>query len=448
MTSRTVEHPSDLAGGSGGRRRDVASRSEGLDAFARPDLGQALLALATSVVPFVGLWGLMYLALPVSYLLVLALAVPASGFLLRTYILFHDCAHGSLFQGRRTNAWLGGVLALLVFTPFARWRRDHLGHHATAADLSRRGTGDVPTLTADEYQSRSWRGRLGYRLVRNPVVMFGLGPVYSMLLAPRWASRSAGRRIQRSVWGSNLALVLMIGGLCWLVGWRDFLLVQVPFVPLAGGTGVWLFYVQHQFDGTYWQRPGEWTYADAALRGSSYLGLPKVLQFFTGNIGFHHVHHLNPRIPNHNLPRAHEEIAIFHDVPRLSLRDGLRAVRLKVWDEDAGRLVTWAELRGPQREPVRAFLRRHPVVTRAATVALVGAVALFVLGLLMTATADDMDLRVNLGLLFAAGGALVGCIGGALGPALRLIPARASWAGVGRSPVVQDDGRADPRASR
>jgi omega-6 fatty acid desaturase (delta-12 desaturase) len=287
----------------------------------------------------------MYFALQVSYLLVLVLAVPTAGFLLRTYILFHDCAHGSFLPGRRANAWVGSVLALIVFTPFARWRHEHIGHHATAGDLDRRGIGDVPTLTVAEYNARSRWGRLGYRLFRNPTVMFGLGPIYGMLLAPRWVGRSARPRIQRSVWRTDLALVLALGGLCWLLGWRDFLLVELPLIPLAGGAGIWLFYVQHQFDDTYWQRSGEWSYDDAALRGSSYLRLPKVLQFFTGNIGLHHVHHLNPRIPNYNLQRAHDETPIFDSVPKVSLWDGLRAVRLKLWDEDQARLVTWAERR-------------------------------------------------------------------------------------------------------
>jgi omega-6 fatty acid desaturase (delta-12 desaturase) len=287
----------------------------------------------------------MYLALQVSYLLALVLAVPTAGFLLRTYILFHDCTHSSFLPGRRANAYLGAVLALIVFTPFARWRHEHAVHHATGSDLDRRGVGDVPTLTVAEYNAKSWGGRLGYRLFRNPMIMFGLGPIFAMLLEPRWISRSARPRIKRSVWATNLALVVVVGGLCWLIGWRDFVLVEAPLVPLAGGVGIWLFYVQHQFEDTYWRRSQDWSYTDAALRGSSYLRLPKVLQFFTGNIGLHHVHHLNPKIPNYNLQRAHDENPIFHDVPTVSFWDGLRATRLKLWDEDAVRLVTWAQSR-------------------------------------------------------------------------------------------------------
>ena len=291
----------------------------------------------------------MYEALRISYVLVLVLAVPAAGFLVRTYILFHDCAHGSLLKGRRANAWLGAVLAVMVFTPFARWRHDHVVHHATAGDLGRRGVGDVPTLTVDEYKERSQLARLGYRLFRNPVVMFGLGPIYAMLLTPRWASRSAAARIQRSTWRTNASLVVIVGALCWLLGWREFLAVQAPIVVLAGATGVWLNYVQHQFKATYWERAEHWSFTDAALRGSSYLRLPRVLQFFTGNIGLHHIHHLNPKIPNYNLQRAQNDSPVFESVPELSLGDGLRAVRLKLWDEDAARLVTWRDLKRSER---------------------------------------------------------------------------------------------------
>ena len=326
------------------RGESVSERAK-VGHYAHPDLGRSLFALATSVVPFVGLWVAMYFALQVSYLLVLGLAILATGFLVRTYIMFHDCAHGSLLPGRRANAWVGSVLGLMVFTPFARWRYEHVVHHATAGDLDRRFIGDVPTYTVAEYRAWSWPARLGYRLYRNPAVMFGLGPIYAILLEPRWAVPSAAPRIRRSVWATNLALVVVVGGLCWLIGWQNFLLVEAPLVVFAGAAGIWLFYVQHQFDDTYWQRSGEWSYEDAALRGSSYLRLPKVLQFFTGSIGLHHVHHLNAKIPNYKLQRAHDRETIFHSVPSLSLLDGLRATRLKLWDEDCARLVTWRQVR-------------------------------------------------------------------------------------------------------
>jgi omega-6 fatty acid desaturase (delta-12 desaturase) len=314
-----------------------------LRTYATPSLARALTDIFTSVVPYLALSVFMYFAIRVSALLTLALAVPAAAFLLRTYIVFHDCAHGSFLRSRKANNWLGTVFGVIVLTPFVRWRHDHAVHHASAGDLDHRGVGDVPTLTVEEYRARSWKGRLGYRLFRSPPVMFGLGPVFAMIIGPRIFSRQARPRMQRSVVVTDLALAAIAVPLCLLIGPLDFLLVWAPAALLAGSVGIWLFYVQHQFEDTYWQRADSWDYADAALRGSSYLKLPQPLQFITGNIGLHHVHHLSARIPNYNLQRAHNEIPMLQAVPTLSLWDGLRAVRLKLWDEERGRLVTFAQ---------------------------------------------------------------------------------------------------------
>jgi omega-6 fatty acid desaturase (delta-12 desaturase) len=314
-----------------------------LAAYARPSIRRGAFEIATSVLSYLALSVLMYLALDVSYLLTLALALPAAGFLVRTFVVFHDCAHGSFLPSKRANSSVGRLMGLFVLSPFQRWRHDHAIHHATSGDLERRGVGDIITLTVTEYWARSRRGRLAYRVIRNPVVMFGLGPVIAMIIGPRIATRSQRPRLRHSVFGTDIALVVVIGGLCWLIGWQSFLLIWAPSAILAGSVGIWLFYVQHQFEDAYWQSPADWSFSDAALRGSSYLKLPKVLQFFSGNIGLHHVHHLSARIPNYNLQRAHDENAIFHGVPTLSLRDGLRAVRLKLWDEERQRMVTFAE---------------------------------------------------------------------------------------------------------
>ncbi len=328
-----------------GAQREGAFWNEALAPYARPSLSRSSRCLLSSVAPYLGLLVAMYFALQVSVLATLAIGVLAAGYLLRTYIVFHDCAHGSFLPSKRANIWLGSVLGVMVYAPFHNWRHNHAVHHATAADLDRRGQGDVPTLTVTEYNQRDWRGRLGYRLFRNPVVMFGLGPLFAMILGPRIVPRTARPRIRRNVHVTNLALAVLIAAACVLLGWRDFLLIQGPAALIAGAAGIWLFYVQHQFEDTFWERGTEWSYADAALRGSSYLKLPKVLQFFTGNIGLHHVHHLNARIPNYNLQAAHDANPMFHSVPTLSLWDGLRAVRLKLWDEDARRLVTFAAAR-------------------------------------------------------------------------------------------------------
>jgi acyl-lipid omega-6 desaturase (Delta-12 desaturase) len=320
-------------------------RREDLAQYARPKFARSLLELATSVLPYLALSYAMYLALDVSYLLVLAISIPAAGFLVRTFILFHDCSHGSMFASKRANAWIGTVLGLFVYSPFVRWRHDHAIHHATSGDLERRGGGDVRTLTIVEYNALAPRSQLAYRLFRHPAIMFGIGPIVALLVGPRIVSRDARPRMRRSVIGTNIALALLVAALCWAIGPLNFLLIQAPTVMLAGAAGIWLFYVQHQFEEAYWESSEEWTYSDAALRGSSYLKLPAVLQFFSGNIGLHHVHHLNARIPNYNLQRAHDENAVFHDVPILSLRDGMRSTRLKLWDEDNGRMVGFAAAR-------------------------------------------------------------------------------------------------------
>ena len=330
-----------------GRARESGSSRpywrDAVAAYERPDLRRSASDLATSVVPYLALLVAMYLALEVSYLLTLALSVPAAGFLLRSYIVFHDCAHGSFLPSKRANRWVGRFTALLVYSPFEAWRHDHAVHHATAGDLDRRGVGDLPTLTVAEYEAMTPLRRLGYRLFRNPLVMFGIGPAFALVAKPRFVSRSARPRIRRSVMLTNLAIVVLVVLACWLIGWREYLIVQWPAALMAAAAGVWLFYVQHQFEDAYWEGTDDWSYADAALRGSSYLKLPRVLRFFTGNIGLHHVHHLSARIPNYNLQRAHDENPIFHDVPILTLWQGLRAVRLKLWDEERRRLVTFAE---------------------------------------------------------------------------------------------------------
>jgi omega-6 fatty acid desaturase (delta-12 desaturase) len=319
--------------------------SETLAPYARSNSRLSALDLATSVVPYLALWVAMYFSLSVSYWLTLALAIPAAGFAVRSFIVFHDCTHGSFMGSKRANAWVGTTVGLIVFQCFRSWKLEHAIHHATAGDLDRRGVGDVDTITVAEYESKPWRGRLAYRLFRSPLIMFGVGPFAAMLIVPRIPEKTARPRIKHAVWATNAALVVLVGALCWLIGWQAFLEIQIPILMISGATGIWLFYVQHQFEDVYWESAEDWSYADAALRGSSYLKLPKVLQFFTGNIGLHHVHHLSARIPNYNLQRAHDENPIFHDVPVLSLVDGLRAIRLKLYDEDQGRMVTWAQAR-------------------------------------------------------------------------------------------------------
>ena len=314
-----------------------------LDCYAEPRLKRSLVDLATSVFPYLALLTAMFFALRISWLLALVFVLPASGFLIRSFIVFHDCAHGSFLASRRANNLLGAAIGLLVWLPFRGWQHEHAVHHATAGDLDRRGIGDITTLTVAEYQALpAWR-RIGYRLFRNPAVMFGLGWLLVLILKPRFVPHRARPRIRRSVLGTNLALTITAGVLCLTIGWRDYLLIQGPVLFVTGAVGIWLFYVQHQFEDTYWQAHPDWRYDHAALEGSSYLKLPRLLQFFTGNIGFHHVHHLSVGIPNYNLQEAHDKTERLQAVPELTLRDGLRATRLKLWDERGGRLVTFRE---------------------------------------------------------------------------------------------------------
>jgi len=318
---------------------------EPLEPYARADVRRAVWCLATSVVPYVALWVAMYYLLRVSYALALVVALPASGFLVRTFIVFHDCGHGSFLPTKRANRLVGIFTGLFIYSPYFAWNHEHAGHHATSGDLDRRGLGDVDTWTVAEYRSKSRLGQLGYRLLRSPFVMLTLGPLWALVLEPRKLPFRGRRRVFRSHLYTNLAVTVMIAAVIWAVGWRAFLEVQLPLVVLAGGAGVWLFYVQHQFEDAYWTRSGEWSYADAALKGSSYLRLPKALQFFSGNIGLHHVHHLNPRIPNYNLQRAHDENPFLQTAPTISLWQGVRSLNLKLIDEQSGSMVSFAQAR-------------------------------------------------------------------------------------------------------
>ncbi len=339
--------------------RDRVYWRDSVAPYERASINLALFDLVTSVVPYLLLLAAMYLSLGVSIWLTLAIAVPAAAFLLRTFIVFHDCTHGSFLPTKRGNLWLGRLTGLLVFQPFANWRHAHAVHHGTAGDLDRRGTGDVTTLTIEEYASRSWGGRLGYRLFRSPLVMFGIGPIWSLMIGPRIWSNAMRPHQRRSVLVTNLALGLLIAATVWLVGLQAWLLVQMPVAVLAGTAGVFLFYVQHQFEDAYWESGERWSYADAALQGSSHLKLPKILQFFSGNIGLHHVHHLSAKIPNYNLQRAHDENEIFADVPAMSLGDGFRTVRLKLVDRQSGRLLTWRQARALQAVSTAEAELRH-----------------------------------------------------------------------------------------
>ncbi len=313
--------------------------------YARSQRVRSSVQFLTSVVAYLALAVLTYESISVSPLLALALAPLAGGFLVRTFIVFHDCTHGSFWPSKRGNELVGRFCGLLTLSAFASWRHDHAVHHATVGDLDRRGTGDIPTLAVAEYNARSPMRQRAYRVFRNPLVMFGLGPVFVMMIAPRIWSSEQRPRLRHSMMLTDLAIVVVGGALIVLLGPVDALLTWLPAMLIAGSAGIFLFYVQHQYEDVYWERHSEWSFQAAALQGSSYLRLPKVLQYMTGNIGLHHVHHMSSQIPNYNLQRAHDEVSAFHAAPVFTLRQAVKLTRLKLWDEDAGRMVTFEQAR-------------------------------------------------------------------------------------------------------
>ncbi len=320
-------------------------RHDELLKYSVPDRRKALFAVATSVPPALGLLALSYLTLGVSLPLTIALEVLAAGFLVRSFVIFHDCGHCSLFPTKRENTIWGTAIGLLVLASYQGWKYEHTIHHAHAGDLDERGVGDVLTMTVNEFHQASVVQRVGYRLFRNPLVMFGLGPIFAMVIQPRLLPKKAPKKVRRSIIITNIVLAIMIVALGTVLGWAAFMLVWAPAALLAGASGVWLFYVQHQFEDTYWQSGSDWSYSDAALQGSSYLKLPAVFDFFSAKIGLHHVHHLNPRVPYYNLQAAHDHCEVFKSVPVLTIKDGIRCTRLKLWDEENGQLVTFAQAR-------------------------------------------------------------------------------------------------------
>lgn len=305
--------------------------------------GRALLQLTTTCTLLGLAFAAMHLALSISAWLSLALAIPAALLLVRMFIIMHDCAHGSFFSSRRANGFVGWLCGVLTLTPFAQWRHDHAQHHASSGDLDRRGHGDVPTLTVREYNVLSRSARWRYRVMRHPLFLLGIGPLHMMLVQRIRPPHTPLRDPQtRSVWSTNIGIACV--AILWgqTLGWHSLLLVYLPAIYIAAMVGIWLFFVQHQFENTYWAPHSEWDYLTASIRGSSYLRLPRVLAWLTGNIGVHHVHHLSPRIPNYMLQRCHDENVLFHDVVTIRFGDSWRLFRLALWDEQRDSLISFA----------------------------------------------------------------------------------------------------------
>jgi omega-6 fatty acid desaturase (delta-12 desaturase) len=305
--------------------------------------------LANTLVPLVGLWILMFFALGISWWLVIPLAILAGAFMVRTFVIFHDCTHGSFFKSKRANEITGFLTGMLVFTPFHQWRWEHAAHHASSGDLDRRGIGDVWTLTVQEYlESSRWR-RFSYRISRNPVILFGVVPLLLFLVVHRIPEKKADKKVKRWVHLTTLAILLLAAGLSFVFGFTNYLIIQLTAIFVASVAGVWLFYVQHQFEDVYWDRRHDWDFAQAALEGSSFYKLPRILQWFSGNIGFHHIHHLSPRIPNYRLEHAHESEPMFQQVKPLTIRKSLKSLDYRLWDESTRKLTGYKSLRGRRR---------------------------------------------------------------------------------------------------
>jgi omega-6 fatty acid desaturase (delta-12 desaturase) len=308
--------------------------------YQQADVWRSLWQVANTLIPYFLLWYLMYLSLNVSYWLTLGLSILTAGFMVRTFIIFHDCGHGSFFKSKKANDILGNITGILTFTPYAHWTREHAVHHATAGNLDKRGTGDVLTLTVQEYLGLPWWRKAAYRIMRNPLILLTVGSFGVFVFSHRFWGPKAGKRERSSVLWTNLALAILIGGAIWLVGWKAYLLMQIPVLFLGTSAGVWLFYVQHQFEGVYWERHEKWDFFKACMQGCSYYKLPAVLQWFTGNIGYHHIHHLSPRIPNYKLEQCYRDNPALQIQP-LTLLASLKSLRLRIYDESIRQLTGW-----------------------------------------------------------------------------------------------------------
>jgi acyl-lipid omega-6 desaturase (Delta-12 desaturase) len=328
------------------RAKEQNNWKEKIAPFEKSRIQHSIWQLVNTLVPFVVLWYLAYKSMEVSYGLTFLAVIPAAGFLVRIFIIFHDCCHYSFFKNRRVNVIIGTITGILTCSPYHQWRHTHSVHHATSSNLNRRGTGDVWTLTVDEYMDASRLKRLVYRIYRNPLVMFGFGPVYIFLIDYRFNRKGVGMKERLNTYVTNLGIAGLAGLLCWLVGWQAFLMIQGPIFFLSGVAGIWMFYVQHQFENTYFEQEEEWDFVKAALQGSSFYKLPKLLHWITGNIGFHHIHHLSPRVPNYNLQKAHMSSPVLQDVPTINLWTSLKSLRYRLWNESSKSFIGFRELKG------------------------------------------------------------------------------------------------------
>lgn len=325
--------------------------------FEQATTKESIWQIINTLVPFISLWYLAYLSLSVSYWLALVPIVIAAGFLVRMFIIFHDCTHHSFFKNRRVNRIVGTIMGVFTLFPFDQWGHEHSVHHATSGNLDKRGTGDIWTLTVDEYLAAPLKLRLAYRFYRNPFVMFGLGPIFVFLLKNRFNRKGARQKERNNTYLTNILIAALVALLCWAIGWQSFLLVQGSIFMISGAAGIWLFYVQHTFEDSYFEEDKEWEYVKAAVEGSSFYKLPKVMQWLTGNIGFHHVHHLSPRVPNYKLEEAHNNTDPLKNVPTITLATSLKSLRFRLWDENQKNFVSFKDVKGIAKNSVKVQVK-------------------------------------------------------------------------------------------
>ncbi|KGP92638.1 fatty acid desaturase [Pontibacillus chungwhensis BH030062] len=319
-------------------------------AFAKPDSTAGIKQLINTFVPFILVWYLAYLSLEISVWATIPLAMIAGGFVIRIFIIFHDCTHQSFLKNKKANRIIGTIAGIITLFPFEKWKRDHNIHHATSGNLDKRGTGDIWVMTIEEYKEASFKQRFAYRLYRNPLVMFGLGPLYLFLIANRFNRKGAKKKERMNTYITNVAVVVLYSLMIWAIGWQAFLIINLPILYVSGVLGIWLFYVQHQFEDSYFEEESEWDFVKAAVDGSSYYKLPKVLQWISGNIGFHHVHHLSPRVPNYNLEKAHDATPPLEHATTITLKTSLESIRFRLYDTKNKTFVSFSEAKSRLKE--------------------------------------------------------------------------------------------------
>ena len=326
--------------------------------FAKSETKISVMQMVNTIVPLLVFWALGYGLVGISPWLAVGCGVIAAGFVVRTFIIFHDCTHGSFFKSKKANDRVGFMTGVLTSFPYAKWKREHTIHHATSSNLDKRGIGDIDMLTVDEYLEKSKLGRLGYRLYRNPIVMFGLGPLFLVLVSNRMNRSDAKRKERINTYMTNIVVLALSVAMILLFGWQTFLLVHGVTLFVAGSLGIWLFYIQHTYEDSYFEYETEWDYVKAAVEGSSYYKLPKLLQWITGNIGFHHVHHLSPRIPNYRLEDAHETVTPLQQATTITLKTSLESIRYKLYDPERQRFVTFHEAASMERRGIASSGKR------------------------------------------------------------------------------------------